>query len=379
MKYISLFVLVVIGNVFALSAQEELNIYGNLSFGPHRVGFKQVTHSYQTNGSIRALDINMWYPAEKDGKKLKFSDYLNYKNELSDLELLETISIGISGKTNTFPKDSLELLLHSQMKASQSAEPKKDKYPLLVWSSRYGTVEYQNILSEYLTSHGYVVAFVEDKPNAPFPWQIQSTEQKEIALNRQVADLTNTISFLKQKNNIDKTKIGLLSWSYAGESVVLAQMSDSNIDAIIGLSSIGFSWGVFLGAAISEKVSPEKLNVPYLILSERIGTNGKTKTPPDIFNEMHPKSRYVSFEGLSHGSFNALEGMIPGILKTNKVQPWSKGGEIAQIGYEVICKITQNFLDAIFYKSNLVVFDEDIEKLEENLFPNTISVSIPKK
>ena len=107
------------------------------------------------------------------------------------------------------------------MKAVKGAHESNGSFPLLIWSSRYGTIEYQNILSEYLASHGFVVAFPEDIPNSPYPWQIQSVEDKTAAINQQIIDINASINFLKRLNYVDSSKIGLLSWSYAGESAVL--------------------------------------------------------------------------------------------------------------------------------------------------------------
>ena len=89
------------------------------------------------------------------------------------------------------------------------------------------------------------------------------------------------------------------------------------------------------------------------MLFEKIAPNGNVRTPPVLFDSMHPNSRYVSFSQLAHGSFNALEGMIPGVLRTNKVQSWSKGGEVAQLGYETICEVTRSFLNANFSGNGL--------------------------
>jgi hypothetical protein len=156
-------------------------------------------------------------------------------------------------------------------------------------------------------------------------------------------------------------------------------MSNPDIDLVVGLSSIGFSSGVYLGQELVTKVDLEKLNVPYLIISEKIGTNGTIKTAPVIFDSMHPKSRYVSLKKLAHGNFNVMEGMIPGILNTDRVQSWSKGGEIAQIGYEAICEITLSFLNAVFHEANLESFDARTSLLKEDLPLEFISIESPKK
>lgn len=370
--------LCILSFITLLNAQNGLRLYDGLNMGAHKVGIKQYVLNQSKNGTTRTLSLHVWFPAIEYGEKLRFSDYLNYKNQLNDSEFLESLSIGISGAPDTFSKDSLELLLDTEMIASKNVEIESGRFPLLVWSLRYGTLEYQNLISEYLASHGYVVAFVEDSPNSPFPWQLPSAEEKELVLNQQIADLNHVLAYLKQQQNVNPNKIGMLSWSYAGESAILTQMSNSDIDLVVGLSSIGFSYGVYSGGELPKKIALDQLQVPYLILSEKIGTNGKERTPPDIFAQMHPDSRYVSFKELSHGNFNAMEGMIPGILNTNKVQSWSKGGKLAQLGYETICKTTLSFINAVFQHSNSVSFDNQMKELKEILPPTFISVYQPK-
>ncbi len=379
MKLGTLFLLVLTFTVNTIYAQKEINLFGNLNFGRYEVGVKQLALVDTLKEEPREISIILWYPAKGNGDKLKFADYMDYRGELTESELLQDISIGLGGEEKLFTKDSLELLLHAKMNAIKEGAAKSGKFPLLIWSIRYGTVEYQNILSEYLASHGYIVAFAEDEPNSPYPWQLQSTNDKANALNQQIVDINASIEYLKDQRNVDQTKIGLLSWSYAGESAILTQINNTEIDLVVGLSSIDFSNGVYLGSELSDKIEIEKLNVPYLILFEQVAPNGKMRTLPDLFDSMHSNSRYLSFNELAHGNFNGLEGMIPGILRTNKVQNWSKGGKEAQVGYEAICRITLSFLDTVFYQSNFDSFREGVSEIRENLPKGFFSITEPKK
>lgn len=370
--------------VFALAltsvhAQEKLNLLGNLDFGPHEVGTKQLIYNDSLRDKPGVISIRLWYPAKSNEEKLKFVDYLDYRNELNNSQLLQDISVGIGGNKNLFPKDSLELILNADMKAYNGAKAKDDKFPLLIWSIRYGTVEYQSVLSEYLASHGYIVAFAEDEPNSPYPWELTSVSSKSSALNQQIFDINASIEYLKQQINVNQNKIGLLSWSYGGESAVLTQMDNEDIDLVVGLSSLGFKYGIHLGQELSAKIDVEKIDIPYLFLIEKVAPNGNKRIPPDQFNSMHSFSRYIYFNALAHGNFNAMEGMIPGILKTTKVQSWSRGGEQAQIGYETICKIVVSYLNAVFHEANFSSFDERLLEIGDNSPKDFFTVIAPKK
>ena len=360
-------------------AQEALNLFGNLQFGKYEVGVTQLMLKDPLSEDSNELSIRLWYPATGQGTKLIFADYLDYRNELTANELVSDLSIGIGGKEDLFPKDILENILHAPMHGILDAQAEEGQFPLLVWSLRYGTVEYQCILSEYLASHGYIVAFAEDEPNAPYPWQLTSDLEKVNTINQQIIDINASIAFLKHQQNVNPTKIGLLSWSYGGELAVLTQMDNEYIDVVVGLSSLGFTSGLHLGEAFKATLDFEKINVPYLIMMEKIAPNGFIRKPPDAFDEMHSHSRYISFNELTHGNFNAIEGMIPGILNTDKVQHWSKGGEVAQLGYEVISKLTVEFLNAIFYTSNIDAFGKSFSALKNKLPENFLSDQRPSK
>lgn len=360
-------------------AEAQVNLYGDLEFGPFEVGLKHLTYNYSTNESTRQIHIALWYPAKRANQQLTFSNYLDYRGELNQEELLRDISIGMGGQDSLFSRDSLAWILRNNMKATREPEAEIADFPLLVWSVRYGTLEYQNIISEYLSSHGYVVAMVEDYPNSPYPWQYQNADDKEQAVIQQITDINRSIDYLKRQPQVDENKVGLLSWSYGGESAILTQMDNPEIDLVVGLSSIGFTYGIHFGSNFSKKVDPDKIDVPYLMLFETIAPNGNTRTPPELFTDMHADSRYVSFKDLAHGNFNALEGMIPGILNTHKVQSWSKGGLPAKVGYEAICKITLIFLNVVFRESDFSSFDEGLRMVEKDLPVDFISIQSPQK
>ncbi len=356
-----------------LEISEKVELSGNLKFGVHEVGFRQIKVDQDTS-----LLINLWYPAKEKRKKLVLSGYLNYKNDKSQEDLLYQISNAVGGTDSLFSKDSLELLLNAQMYASLNTETEQGKFPLLIWTMRYGTVEYQNLISEYIASHGYLVAFAEDIPNTPFPWMLPSSNDKVNAFNKQIRDINTAIAFLKLQDNIDTSKLGVLTWSYAGESAVLIQKNNPEIDLVVGLSAIGFNYGVYLGNAFPDSIDINKMDVPYLLMIETIAPNRKPRTVPEQLNSMHAHSRYVSFKDLAHGSFNVLEGMVPGILNTDKVQIWSKGGAVAQTGFETICEITVNYLDAVLHEQNMDTFESQIESMQKRLPEKFFSVTSPR-
>ncbi len=355
--------------------QAQIELYKNLDDGNFQVGFKAI----ELEGvelDERNLRISVWYPtATTATEQLNLSSYFNKEDEIIDNQTFKDLSTTISGNEDSFPQDSLALILEAKMLSFLDAPMAEGKFPLLLWSSRYGTVAYQAVISEYLASHGYVVAFAEDNPNGPYPWGIPVGTEREQALNKHVEDLVRAMEKLHSEANVNRDQIALLSWSYAGESAILTQIASEHVDAVVGFSAIGFTTGLYLGSNLETLATPEKLTVPYLMLFEKIAPNGNERQVPAIFSEMHEASRYIHFEELAHGSFNALEGMIPGVLNTTKVHSWSIGGETARLGYELACKTTLAFLESQF-KPGKDSFDKRMEALIDNS-PITINMHSP--
>ncbi len=212
-----------------LVAQLDFNLNGNHVFGQYEIGTKETTIHVLNNDLFESLSIRIWYPSDSGTEKIKFSEYFNYKGLLSQFEMYKALSIGISGDEDQFSSDTLSMILNSRMMACKEVDIRNGKFPLLIWSMRNGTIEYQNQISEYLASYGFVIAYAETIPNQAFPWAIESAEEKPEALNNQINILNIAIDYLQQQEYIDEEKIGILSWSYAGESAVLTQMSNPNI------------------------------------------------------------------------------------------------------------------------------------------------------
>lgn len=352
----------------------QIDFFDGLDSREFSVGFQQNEIANTGSNESGDLKISIWYPAnESSEESLKFSDYLNQR-QIGKRELSELLASKIGGE---FAPDSLDMILESQTLAVKNATPIDKRFPLIMWSARNETIEYQWLISEYLASNGYVVAYVEDIPPSPFPWGLPSTDEKEASLDQHLSNIKKAMTYLSNQQNIDPTKTGIISWSYAGESAILAQQNNPSVQAVIGLSSIGFTSGVYLGSEFEKRVELEKLNVPYLIQFEKTAPNGNERAIPEIFSSLHPNSRYVFFESLAHGSFNTIEGMIPGVLDTNKVQSWSRGGKAAKFGFEAICKLTQRFLDSTLKQTGK--FNDGASQIIDELPLGFLTIHTPSK
>ncbi len=368
--------LILLTSALSPIAQPVIDLFGSLKQGPYQVGFKNLQISgSQKDQQAKPIKISLWYPGTSKGRPLRFETYFGTDSENHD-DLTKALSSSISGTPDSFSPDSLQAVLSAAMWAAMDVEAINERFPLILWSVRYGTVAYQSIISEYLASYGYVVAFAEDMPHAPSPWSYTSSEEKSAALTDQLKLMEITIAHLQKQPNVDPEKIGLMAWSYAGESAILTQINNKQVDVVIGLSGLGFGYGVYMGNTFAHSLETSRMQVPYLILTESISPSGRKREPPAFFSEMHPRSRFIVFEKLTHGNFNVVEGQIPGVMETHRVQSWSSGGANARWGYEATCRITLDYLKAQFEGADH--FDEKLAAMQSELSDAYFTLLLPR-
>lgn len=364
-------------------------LWGHLEPGPYDVGLRQLTFIESTRDDSqldaqaerRPIEVVLWYPAmhNKEQSRLQFQDYVHLLPQFRETRQPDAryqwLSTGISGDANAVGRDTLDLILNAAMHASQSASPVSGEFPLVLWTMRHETLVAQSVLCEYVASHGYVVAAARYAgPALPMPWALETEEEKHATFATHLQDLTFALESLEQEPMIDASRVSVLTWSYAAEQAPRIQMDHANVKLVIGLSSNPLSpAGLYQGTQAATHLDADRLDVPYIIMTERLGFNGQERTPPAILTELPAESYFVRFDELSHGNFNTLEGMLPGVWEINTVQPWSRGGDVAQLGYETISRYVLTFLNH-YLKAEAV--PGDVERAwEAELPPGFVTVT----
>jgi hypothetical protein len=69
--------------------------------------------------------------------------------------------------------------------------------------------------------------------------------------------------------------------------------------------------------------------VPYVLL------DGEKETRPEVMAKAAARTFFIHIKGMSHGSFNVLEGMLPSVMGIRTAPEWSNAGPQQQLGYEV--------------------------------------------
>lgn len=347
---------------------EVSQLWGRLEGGSYDVGLRVTTfvdstrvepqHDQHVGG--RPIEVALWYPASESSEqtRLRFRDYvelLPHHWDTSNLDALhEWLSVGISGDANAVGQDTLDRILTTPMRASFDALPSPGQFPLVFWTMRHETIVAQSVLGEYLASHGYVVASARYAgPALPMPWTLTTKDEKLSTFATHLQDMTFALERLERESIVDSSRIAISTWSYAAELASRVQVQHANIQLVIGLSSNPLSpIGLYQGTDAASHLDVERLIVPYVVMTERIGPNGQERAPPAILTELPSESYYVSFTDLGHGNFNVLEGMVPGVFGITRVQPWSTGGAVAQLGYEAIARNVLSFLDHYLKKES---------------------------
>ncbi len=240
---------------------DQSHLWGELEPGPQGVGFRVANledaarrsrvslpfDDSETSG--RPIQVCLWYPADTDGKRpIQFRDYVDTLPQAKKLdEQARTWAMG-SLRTNinsadplSLDEETLEALVETPTMAVREAPPVPQKFPLLIWGARHSTCAAQSVLSEFLSSHGYVVAAVEYRGLRPRnPWEDQKPAELLRTFETWTRDLEFGLSHLRTLDFVDAETTGVLSWSYGGLSAVELVLRNPDIGALVSLDAT--SW-----------------------------------------------------------------------------------------------------------------------------------------
>jgi dienelactone hydrolase len=245
-------------------------LWGELAAGPHHAGFRLIdaqSAAGSYGAKTRAIEVAIWYPAQASKiAPMTFGDYVNIADDLRRRE-------GSPGD------------LDSPMHARRDAAAAKGTFPIVMWGARYGTTAAQALLSEYLATHGYVVAFARPKETREvLPFEAKTPAEKLDELDAQTDDIRGAVNTVRELPFADGNRVAVITWSYAGESAVRTQQADARVRVVIGLDANVRSEWVYAPEALAAFDSAPR--VPYVVY----------------------RKREAPFEKLTHGDFNFIQG-----------------------------------------------------------------------
>jgi hypothetical protein len=292
--------------------------------------------------------LDTWYPASPGGAHLRFGDYLALADDLRGAvagDLPATLSATVTGDASTLDRPTAQRWLDTSMAAVRDAAPARGRFPVVLWTPRYGTTAAQAVLSEYLASHGFVVVFARPAVSAPMPFELADAAARRAELARRVDDMHTAIRHLRARPNADTTAIGVLAWSYSGEMATAFQMSEPSVTLVVGLSTNLLDGWVYQPPDAASSLDPRRLTAAYAVLAEE-GQRSLTgrRSFGDHVDRMTGARYVVSMPGLAHGSFNALEGYLPSLFGIASVQRFSTSGPHGVRGYEAMAVMSLRLL-----------------------------------
>jgi dienelactone hydrolase len=263
---------------FGLQAQSS-PLWGDLTPGPHRVGFRvmklrDATRSYPAADGARAQDrgypmvLFYWYPATpaSAARPMTFRDYQvtgRIDDRLEDPTPQEIVAGDADLKAFyerpfNFPFGAIDdavwaRLGPTRLSAVANAPPARGRFPLVVGVGGAGG---NQALGEYLASHGYVVALV----GSPADVDLNQVAQMEYY----VRDLEFALARMREVPQVYPGPVATWGFSFAGMPALLASMRSPEIAAVVSLESAIF-YPNFAGQMTGNPFyAPTAVRVPFL-------------------------------------------------------------------------------------------------------------------
>lgn len=329
----------------------EVDLWGTLPRGPHAVAFRTFeSKAVDLLPSLpgRPTEIALWYPAKSSAAPaLRFEDYFKLAPDLrrrsatggvSPDDLPRVLSAAMTGDAQKVSGDLLAAALAAPLRGVRDAEKAPGRFPIVLWSARYGTTAAQCVLSEFLASHGFLVAFARPKAEPErLPFETGTPEARADELENQTRDMRGALLALRALPEAAPDAV-VIAWSYAGESAVHVARTDARVVGVIGLSTnTTTEWVYGRDALAALEAGP--LDIPFSTLTEERGADGAIRSRKGPWTSLPNGSMHAVLPELRHGSFNVVEGLLPAALGLTAVQPWSRAGAEARAGYEAICRL----------------------------------------
>jgi tetratricopeptide (TPR) repeat protein len=353
---------ILVGCLLSVEALAQRSpLWSDLESGPYAIGFrtiktfdytrivrlKQDREGVPTVGErAQPVLISVWYPAKKSatGRRLSFSGYL-YAGALdaqltgpsaerkknAERDLRDFYERPFNFPYGKMPDDGWKKLLETETLALADAEAEPGSYPLIVG---VGGPLGNGITNEYLASHGYIVAIVSSFSDAP---------PGALGMESYTRDLEFAIGQMRTFPNIDRNRLGVYGFSFAGMPALLLGMRNSDVDAVAAIES-----AIFIDRYATNSLKPSasynltRLRVPFFHMFRRSESEKDEKL--DDYRNLRYSQRYrylLNHESLVHQDFSTH-----GIGMTNVIKLRGKDEVPARRAFEMSNRYLKNFFDA---------------------------------
>ena len=292
----------------------------------------------------RPVKIDLFYPSGNTGDKnsLVFGTFLNMYSDRMNYNIAPDSAAKVSEELAKAFADYLKVEPSEFTGYRTSIYPDLalpiKKYPLIIYASGMNGSSWENIiLFDSLCKAGYVVAAVSSV--GLFPGFMSTGPD----ITEQVKD----ILFVKDKMSglpfIDKSKIGLLSWSMGGSAVSKAAMLSNDFKCVLSYDGteihyygVDSAWDKQFDEMIAlEPSNPATIKIPYLYISS---DRQQVDKMYNIFDHISSKDKYfVKITNGIHEDFSSI------VTIANIVKPGRKDADATKT--DNIWQLTRVFFD----------------------------------
>jgi dienelactone hydrolase len=326
-------------------------LFAALPWGPHAVGVfveraPDAEVSRQVEGKPRPIQMTLWYPARRGGKRWTFADYVKLAAGVreeakpqAERAVLDEHAAFLRNAAHMSDSD-VERWLARPMRASPQAVPLgKVRGLVLVAQGNGHSAADQAILCEVLASHGWAVATSPSPTRIAGP--IRSNEEAVRMGEDQALDLSAIAEAARKKPFIGGVPVLLVSHSFGARAALLYGMHHE-VKAVVSLDG-GIGTGLGAGhVRASPLFDAKRATAPILLFYEKLDpymtpdfTMLRSLTKAERFFVHAPHLRHVHFSSVNEGvdEFPALAKATSADAMTART-------------YEEVVQLTLAFLDA---------------------------------
>jgi dienelactone hydrolase len=289
----------------------------------------------------RAIQINVWYPAEPGSKKLTLRDYVRLaahedSSKVGVNEGAHAVAAFLDDlrKQGTDVSAWTDLLNKAKpMKAGRDAARIEGEFPVV--QLIHGSPLIYSVMGEWLASRGMIVI------NVPYKGFLQNQFDVSVAgMETEMRDNEFAFDFIAREFQLSSPPRAIVGYSFGGQSAVGMAVRSPDVRGIVSLDGgIGSTFGPQLLAG-HPFYSLEKVTFPILHLYNPADTGGNI----DWFSTtLYNENYLVAFKNMDHsffGLYGLLDNEIPHVLGPDKSRPGNNA--------EAVLLYTGRFLSEVF-------------------------------
>ena len=305
----------------------------------YNVGFENIittdsARNYKPRAGVtdrfyyRPVEFDIWYPAisSKSNSTIQYGEFLNLLEQRSNRFQDDTVYRSLTMELVQYLGINLQIsdtakLIHLKTNSCKNADAIEQPFPLILYLCAYNGMSYENVnLFEWLAAHGYVVACITSVGRYPGNMSTNPAD-----LIEQVKDGSFAIAYLKTRNNIERTEIGAIGYSWGGLAALVLAMNNPDVKAVLSLDGSEMH---YYGESKQEDedfselrnlsfFQLKRVNIPYAYLES--GFKQSEREVDSIFNILPSltfQKQYVHFPKATHEDFSCLPSLLPQVSTT---------------------------------------------------------------